>query len=269
MKKATDKEYWESFFRTRGFTGGEITRNEVLTSVLCDDIEQEYLIPERAKLLLEAGCGQALFSKIMVGKGYKAVCVDFSTEALALAKENFGNNNCRALMLAGDVTSLPVRSDSIDMVYSGGLLDIFDRPADPLRELARVLKVGGMVVAAIPSRKFSVQTLADCYNSLIHVMKSAMGKPSPHWNIYRSNLRHAKNYSIDEYKRAFHEAGFDVLHGTSGYLVPEISLPSRLKKMYVKWLAKNRDRFRGQLLSSSRVRTCMGIYYYIFARKNS
>jgi SAM-dependent methyltransferase len=50
--------------------------------------------------------------------------------------------------LVGDVTRLPVRAASVDVATAGFVLNHLDRPADGLRELARVTRPGGLVLTS-------------------------------------------------------------------------------------------------------------------------
>jgi SAM-dependent methyltransferase len=53
-------------------------------------------------------------------------------------------------LLLADVAALPIRSGSLDAVFGAGLISHLPRPADNLRELARVVRPGGVLALFHP-----------------------------------------------------------------------------------------------------------------------
>jgi ubiquinone/menaquinone biosynthesis C-methylase UbiE len=60
-----------------------------------------------------------------------------------------GRDHAGSLMLA-DVTRLPVRSQSLDAVFGSGLVAHLPQPQENLRELARVVRPGGLLALFHP-----------------------------------------------------------------------------------------------------------------------
>ncbi len=272
MIQAKKQKYWDDFFVKKS-DNDNLTRNFILLSILSDDIDELLMKSEKTekieKKILEVGCGQAFFSQLMSMKGYDTYSLDFCFNALLMAKESFKQKKLKNNIIVGDATKLPLESDKLDLIYSAGLLDIFEIENLPLREMYRVLKDNGIVVSVIPNRKFSIQTVADIYNSFIHLIKLLLGKKNLMWNEYKLNLNHAKNYSLRQYVNSFEAAGFEVFHAGRGYPVPEISLPSSLKTRYVHLIDMHRGFFKNKIMSKNWLYHSLGIYYYVFARKNS
>jgi SAM-dependent methyltransferase len=71
------------------------------------------------------------------------------TPAMLQAAVRAGRDRDGRLLLA-DVAALPVRSESLDAVFGAGLIAHLPRPADDLRELARVVRPGGSLALFHP-----------------------------------------------------------------------------------------------------------------------
>ncbi|MFJ9019593.1 class I SAM-dependent methyltransferase [Streptomyces sp. NPDC102259] len=101
--------------------------------------------------VLDAGCGtgRALTPlRAAVGPSGVVVGADL-TPAMLEAAVRAGRDGAGRLMLA-DVTALPFRSASLDAVFAAGLVAHLPRPAENLRELARVVRPGGTLALFHP-----------------------------------------------------------------------------------------------------------------------
>jgi 2-polyprenyl-6-hydroxyphenyl methylase/3-demethylubiquinone-9 3-methyltransferase len=110
-------------------------------------------------VLLDIACGGGLLAPRLVGKGYRHVGVDISPRTLSEAKRH------GVTVLRGDVQRLPVADASVDVVVAG---EIFEHVADlagVVREVARVLRPGGLLVcdtlAATWRCRFLLVTLGE------------------------------------------------------------------------------------------------------------
>jgi len=266
MSEPTDKEYWGKFYSGTKLNYPN-SRVELLTSILCTDIEEAFLIPGGKKKILEVGCGGALFSGLMAARGYQVACCDFSPEAVEIARQNLSGIKPPVEVFVGDVLDLPVAPGSFDLVYCGGLLDIFDDPAPAFRGICKVLRPGGVLVASLPSRNFSIQTLGDIFNGAVHGVKSAFGRPSENWRRYRENISHAPAKPPSFYAEAAIAGGLSVLTVQKGYPLPELSLPGLLKRAYVRAIRGAAGLLKGKVFSNNLFFRLFGIYYYLAARK--
>ncbi|CAM5679381.1 SAM-dependent methyltransferase OS=Streptomyces canus OX=58343 GN=AQI96_28585 PE=4 SV=1 [Streptomyces canus] len=101
--------------------------------------------------VLDAGCGtgRALPPlRAAVGPSGVVVGVDL-TPAMLEAAVKAGRHRDGHLLLA-DVAALPLRSRSLDAVFGAGLISHLPRPAENLRELARVVRPGGVLALFHP-----------------------------------------------------------------------------------------------------------------------
>ncbi|MFF8973492.1 class I SAM-dependent methyltransferase [Streptomyces sp. NPDC014995] len=101
--------------------------------------------------VLDAGCGtgRALTPlRAAVGPSGVVVGADL-TPAMLAAAVRAGRHRDGRLVLA-DVAALPLRSGSLDAVFGAGLVSHLPRPAENLRELARVVRPGGTLALFHP-----------------------------------------------------------------------------------------------------------------------
>ncbi|MER5193774.1 class I SAM-dependent methyltransferase [Streptomyces sp. NPDC002755] len=109
--------------------------------------------------VLDAGCGtgRALTPlRAAVGPSGVVVGADLTPDMLAAAVRA-GRDGAGRLMLA-DVTALPFRSSSLDAVFAAGLVAHLPRPAENLRELARVVRPGGTLALFHPIGRAALAT---------------------------------------------------------------------------------------------------------------
>ncbi|MBT3154035.1 methyltransferase domain-containing protein [Streptomyces sp. CHD11] len=101
--------------------------------------------------VLDAGCGtgRALPAlRAAVGPSGVVLGADL-TPAMLRAAARAGRDRDGALLLA-DVAVLPLRSASLDAVFAAGLIAHLPDPAGNLREIARVVRPGGVLALFHP-----------------------------------------------------------------------------------------------------------------------
>jgi len=101
------------------------------------------LVPPAARpgaVLLDAGCGGGLLAPHVRRLGYRHVGVDVRRSGLEQSAKR------GIIGVTGDVTALPLRAESVDVVVAGEILEhVTDLPGT-VAELSRVLRPGGLVV---------------------------------------------------------------------------------------------------------------------------
>ena len=93
--------------------------------------------------LLEVGCGMGT-DLLQFARG-GAVCtgIDLTPRSIAITRQRFALYEQRADLLIGDGERLPFANDTLDVVYSNGVLHHTPDTAGAISELHRVLKPGG------------------------------------------------------------------------------------------------------------------------------
>src|SRR5207237_1359721 len=94
-----------------------------------------------------AGCGYGPFSAAAVRAGAAVVSVDIGERLVARTVARAGSRG-----LVADVCHLAFRDESFDVVISSEMLEHTETPARAVAELARILRVSGLLVLTTPNR---------------------------------------------------------------------------------------------------------------------
>ena len=125
-------------------------------------IRQKFLESCRGRRVLEVGCGIAKDGRFLSENGIDYQGVDLSLESLKLAKEHFRRNDLPICFVNADATQLPYSDDSFDFVFSIGVLHHVPDTLSACREVARVLRPGGILRIMIYNRR-SYHYFLVCY----------------------------------------------------------------------------------------------------------
>lgn len=96
---------------------------------------------------LDAGCGYGLFSAAAVARGAMVVSLDVGPRLVARARAR-----ARSRGVVGDTCELAIRDESFDLVIASEMLEHTATPRRAVAELARTVKVGGLLVLTTPNR---------------------------------------------------------------------------------------------------------------------
>jgi ubiquinone/menaquinone biosynthesis C-methylase UbiE len=122
------------------------------TAVTRDDLVRRFIdaVPVGAdSVALDAACGPGIISAALAPHVREVVAFDLTPEMLSQARQRCtgaGLNN--VTFRQGSVTAMPFADGSFDAVVTRLSLHHFQHPAQPLAEMARVLKRGGALVVA-------------------------------------------------------------------------------------------------------------------------
>jgi SAM-dependent methyltransferase len=115
-----------------------------------DEEAAQLLGPVRGKRVLEVGCGAAQCSRWLVGQGANVVAFDISLEQLRIAQKLDARTGTAVRTVAADATALPYADATFDIVCSAfGALPFVADAGTALREIARVLRPGGLLVFSV------------------------------------------------------------------------------------------------------------------------
>jgi len=150
--------------------------------------------------VLEVGCGAGDFAIHLALQKAKVTAVDFSAEAIEIAKQKSKKQNQQINFQVADAQSLPFANESFDLIFSCECLEHIPDPRKAVNELYRVLKPSGYLI--LSTENYSNAMILgwivawlrkEPFNSGTHV------QPVEHFFLYW-NVRHL-----------FKKAGFRVL----------------------------------------------------------
>lgn len=150
-----------------GFSMGkwdEIYKNKTLQKKLEKEYRQwflndvkrqalEYTIKnlKMPKTILEIGCGLGFLGEAFAKDGWLFIGVDFSISALKSLEGRLGSRGIKNYLLVhGDIQSLPIRSNSIDLIVGDGVIEHFKNTQIVVNNCYRVLKKGGVSFNSVP-----------------------------------------------------------------------------------------------------------------------
>ena len=136
---------------------------------------------ERPLRILDAGCGTGgLLDVLATWPEVEVTGIDFADQALSFCRQR-GHRR-----LAGsDLTMLPFRSDTFDVVTALDVLEHVANDARALEEIFRVLRPGGILIASVPAYQFL-------------------------WGPHDEALHHFRRYSAPEFAKVVERCGLRV-----------------------------------------------------------
>jgi len=189
----------------------------------------------------------------MAASGFDALLLDYSSSALQCARNSYTSLEGREKKkyIQGNAFFLPFADSKMNVVLSCGLLEHFENPFIPIKEMVRVLRPGGLFYADVCPQKFK---LIDVF-SFLHAKK-------PGW--YEASI------TKSQLKSVLLKAGLrDINIFSAGVLSPR-DIPGTGRIKYFKNVEKRfLEAFKGFWLSldGTRLADLVGLYYFAVAKK--
>lgn len=150
--KTSERSHWDDFWR----------RDRDLDEIYDNDGRIPHEVGRRMDLsgllVMEVGAATARDSATLALQGARVVALDYSHEALRLAREAAERSGAGLMLVCGDALALPFREGAFDLVFHQGVLEHFREPLPLLLENARVTRPGGTVLVDVP-QTFHIYTV--------------------------------------------------------------------------------------------------------------
>ncbi len=205
-----DFKWWEDVYDNnlpKGFFSYEmIKRKEILLQMLAGIVGEH---PHAA--ILECGCGPGGILSEITPSGNLLAGVDINYNYLARAQSDChtGNN-----LLQADITELPFKDNSFDVVYCAGVLGYLEEDRSAIAEMRRVTKPGGTIIIAVQSY-FLVNKLFDPYYYFVwgfqvvfRKIRHVLFKRSAPINKYE--IKMLRRYSFGQLHPLYREFGLTI-----------------------------------------------------------
>lgn len=106
--------------------------------------------------VLELGCGNGTYSKILAANATQLIATDLSEEMLQVAQQQLKNQPNIKIECA-DCAALPYAPHQFDTVFMANLLHVIANPQQTLQQCAKVLKPNGKIMIL----SFTVEDMAE------------------------------------------------------------------------------------------------------------
>ncbi|MGH3203042.1 MAG: class I SAM-dependent methyltransferase, partial [Streptosporangiaceae bacterium] len=135
--------------------------------------------------VLDLGCGTGELARALTASGLRVTGCDISPQMLRHARDRGG---CAGwVRLAPHWRRLPFTSGAFDVVVATSVLEYVDEPAAVLRECARVLRPGGVLLYTVPDLRHPIRWAEWCARQLVTVTGERPRRPA--WRRHRAYLR--------------------------------------------------------------------------------
>ena len=187
--------------------------------ILCQFMEAE--LYSGGRRVLEVGSGRGSLSMYFADAGFDCTLLDISPYVLASAKNLFAQNRLTAKFVEGDVMALPFAPGSFDLIFSIGLLEHITNYQATVKEQARVLAPGGLLVAyVVPYYENNIQ---HSYRWINNILKG-------YHNFFHHGPGEGEKEAVKRtevaspgYILAFGKAGLTGVEASGAYPLPLIS----------------------------------------------
>lgn len=157
MVSAPWDDHWAAAFQQ-----GDDAANVTAFEAMINRMKVDFIGPtsQSGARVIEIGCGSAaLLTAVGVREPQAELwALDESPAALEFAASRSGRP---IHVVRGDARATQLKSNSFDLVLSGGLLEHFVDPIPVLAEMIRILKPGGVLYADVVPRKLSIYRLRE------------------------------------------------------------------------------------------------------------
>ena len=117
------------------------------------------------KIILDAGCGSGFSALLFFGdhlKSHDYLGVDIS-DAVEVARTRFRELGYPGDFLKASLTDLPIDDESLDVIFSEGVLHHTDDTGESIKYLSTKLKTGGRFMFYVYAKKAVIREFTDDY----------------------------------------------------------------------------------------------------------
>ncbi len=193
-------------------------------------------------VVLDVGGGDASLGVGIGWPGARVVCLDLDWDRLRIGLAEARRRHLPATFAAADVSALPIRSASCDVVLLYGILELLEHPERLARETSRVLRAGGVGYLVVPNPLSPITVFDDPHTHLpfTHLLPARVARGYAQRFMRRRVKEIGKHFALPSYGRLqtmFARAGLRLERVSNLMRIEEPSLVlSPRKRRLAAWL---------------------------------
>lgn len=217
----------------------EAEKKEYDRRYLKDTLNQifEYYHFRENNSYLEIGCGPMFLGQELAKRGLNVIGIDFSLPGLIIAKKMMEDKGIKNyLLIHGDIKDMPLKKNTIDIIYGGGVIEHFKKTDLIVAEMHRVLKGGGICFNTVPQLNLGTLTYRQIWGNIPDF--PGLKQIAEFFHIRLLKGRHMKfgyefSFTKKRIKKFFEKEGFSkvIVRDFKCYLPFEYLRPLWLKKI--------------------------------------
>lgn len=138
--------------------------------------ELRLIAPGTNLKILDAGCGTGVWSLRLKRIGHSVTAIDMSHAMLKVAAKRFSRDDIPSPLIVGDIEALPLKEETFDLCFGGGVLHHFPSLVKALAEMKRVLKNGGRICFLEPNGSNPIMRLSYLLRVLLDYFIRSSGR---------------------------------------------------------------------------------------------
>ena len=116
---------------------------------------------------LEIGCGPMFFGQEIASQCKFVIGIDLCPSALKIAQKMFEAKGIKNyLLIQGDILNMPIKKETIDLIYGGGVIEHFKNTKKCISELYRVLRKNGVSFNTVPYLNLGALTYRQIWGNI-------------------------------------------------------------------------------------------------------
>lgn len=222
-------------------------KNEFNKSKLADHMEyikKSYKFSKET-VYLEIGSGPGYIGEYLMKKyGCYFIGVDFNYGMLLTLKKYLDKKGYKNyLLIHADILNMPLKKNSVDYIYGGGVIEHLKDTKSIMKELYRVLKKSGVSFNTVPA--FNLWWLTRCWNNIpnlpiIKPILEFIHVSILNGSILNKYFGYELSYTFNNLKQIHKSIGFkDITAGAFVFHPSEKKLKSRLLRKFYMFLTSN------------------------------
>ncbi len=160
------EKYYKDWYKGKGYWDEFNDVKDMYQKYGVEQIEREAKV-NKETIYLEIGCGTFFIGQMMAEECELVIGIDFSMESLLIARQMLKDKGIdNFLLIHGDIFKMPIKTESVNLIYGGGVIEHFEKTQECVDEYGRVTKKGGVALNAVPILNIGALTYRQIWGNI-------------------------------------------------------------------------------------------------------